>query len=94
MLETLSNSRRAIDAEFNSDGILLKPEIELGTHELLVEFARIGLGISCVTREFADIRGELFEIKLDKPLPERTLELCWLENEQASGAKKKFIEMF
>lgn len=94
MLETLSNSRRAVDAEFSSDGIILKPEIELGTHELLVEFARIGLGISCVTREFSDIRGDLFEIKLDKSLPERTLELCWLENEQASGAKKKFIEMF
>ncbi len=94
MLETLSNSRRAVDAEFFSDGIILKPEIELGTHELLIDFARIGLGISCVTREFSDIRGELFEIQLDQPLPERTLELCWLENEQASSAKKKFIEMF
>lgn len=94
MLETLSNSRRAVDAEFFSDGITLKPEIELGAHELLIDFARIGLGISCVTREFSDIRGELFEIQLDKPLPERTLELCWLENEQTSSAKKKFIEMF
>ncbi|MBR3678904.1 MAG: LysR family transcriptional regulator [Oscillospiraceae bacterium] len=94
MLETLSNSRRAVDAEFFSDGIILKPEIELGAHELLIDFARIGLGISCVTREFSDIRGELFEIQLDQPLPERTLELCWLENEQASSAKKKFIEMF
>lgn len=94
MLETLSNSRRSVDAEFFSDGIILKPEIELGAHELLIDFARIGLGISCVTREFSDIRGELFEIQLDQPLPERTLELCWLENEQASSAKKKFIEMF
>lgn len=94
MLETLSNSRRAVDAEFFSDGIILKPEIELGAHELLIDFARIGLGISCVTREFSDIKGELFEIQLDQPLPERTLELCWLENEQASSAKKKFIEMF
>lgn len=94
MLETLSNSRRAVDAEFFSDGIILKPEIELGAHELLIDFARIGLGISCVTREFSDIREELFEIQLDQPLPERTLELCWLENEQASSAKKKFIEMF
>lgn len=94
MLENLSNSRRAVDAEFYSDGIILKPEIELGAHELLIEFARIGLGISCVTREFSDIRGDLFEIQLDKPLPERTLELCWLENEQVSWAKKKFIEMF
>lgn len=94
MLETLSNSRRAIDAEFYSDGIILKPEIELGTHELLIEFARIGLGISCVIREFSDICGELFEVQLEKPLPERTLEICWLENEQVSGAKKKFIEMF
>ncbi len=94
MLETLSNTRKAVDADFRNDGIILEPEIELGTHELLIDFARIGLGISCVTKEFADLSGGLFEIKLDKPLPERSLELCWIENAQASSAKKSFIELF
>lgn len=93
MLETLSNSRRAVDEDFRADGIILKPEIELGAHELLVEFARIGLGISCVTREFADMDG-VFEVSLSKPLPPRTLELCWMDNGQESATKKRFVEMF
>lgn len=93
MLETLSNSRKAVDAVFRDDGIVLQPEIELGAHELLVDFARIGLGISCVTREFSDMDG-LFEINLDSPLPSRSLELCWIENGQASSTKKRFIELF
>ena len=45
--------------EFMRSGIALNPEIDLGCHDLLVDFARINLGISCVTREFAAIDGEL-----------------------------------
>ena len=40
--------------------------------DLLIEFARRGLGISYVTREFISKEleeGSLFEIQLDVPLP-------------------------
>ena len=94
MLEKLSNTRRAIDEEFMRSGIALNPEIDLGCHDLLVDFARINLGISCVTREFAAIDGELFELKLDEPLPVRELDLCWVDAGCPSEAKKKFIDMF
>ena len=94
MLEKLSNTRRAIDEEFMLSGIVLNPEIDLGCHDLLVDFARINLGISCVTREFAAIDDELFELKLDQPLPSRQLDLCWMDAGCPSEAKKKFIDMF
>ena len=94
MLEKLSNTRRSIDEEFMRSGIALNPEIDLGCHDLLVDFARINLGISCVTREFAAIDGELFELKLDEPLPVRELDLCWVDAGCPSEAKKKFIDMF
>ena len=94
MLEKLSNTRRSIDEEFMRSGIALNPEIDLGCHDLLVDFARINLGISCVTREFAAIDGELFELKLDEPLPVRELDLCWIDAGCPSEAKKKFIDMF
>lgn len=94
MLEKLSNTRRAIDEEFMRSGIVLNPEIDLGCHDLLVDFARINLGISCVTREFAAIDDELFELKLDQPLPSRQLDLCWMDTGSPSEAKKKFIDMF
>ena len=94
MLEKLSNTRRSIDEEFMRSGITLNPEIDLGCHDLLVDFARINLGISCVTREFAAIDGELFELKLDEPLPVRELDLCWVNAGNLSEAKKRFIDMF
>lgn len=94
MLEKLSNTRRWIDAEFMRSGIALNPEIELGCHDLLVDFARISLGISCVTKEFVTLEGDLFEIALDEPLPERELDVCWIDAGNLSEAKKKFIDMF
>lgn len=94
MLEKLSNTRRSIDEEFMRSGIALNPEIDLGCHDLLVDFARINLGISCVTREFAAIDGELFELKLDEQLPIRELDLCWVDAGNLSEAKKKFIDIF
>ena len=52
LLERSSNSRRFLDQYAARRGVTLRPEIELGAHSLLLEFARIGLGIACVTREF------------------------------------------
>ncbi len=94
MLERLSNTRRAIDAQFMRSGVALSPEIDLGCHDLLVDFARINLGISCVTKEFAVMDEGLFEIELDEPPEPRELDLCWMDTGSPSEAKRKFIEMF
>lgn len=94
MLEKLSNSRRAVDAEFLKRGIVLSPQLELGTHDLLVDFAKINFGVSCVTREFVDFSDNgLFELELDSPLPEREIALCWAKNLNMSIAKQCFIDM-
>ena len=52
----------------------LSPEIELGSHDLLMDFAEAGLGVSCVVREFAAARlreGRLVELDVRPALPER-----------------------
>lgn len=94
MLEKLSNTRRWIDEQFRNSGVTLRPEIELGAHDLMVDFARIGLGVSCVTREFSNLSGDLFELEMADPLPPRELDLCWLETGNLSAARQKFMEMF
>ncbi len=94
MLEKLSNTRRSIDDDFKKSGIILNPEIALGSHDLMVDFARINLGISCVTREFTTIDDSIFEIELDAPLPTRELDLCWMDTGNMSEAKKRFINMY
>ena len=74
MLEKVSNSRRSVERYFSEQGILLKPEMELGGHELVVTFAKNNLGISVVTKEFClnELKNkELYELTLEKPLPPR-----------------------
>ena len=48
LLEKNSTSRRSIDAYFARHHIALQPQIEIAAHELLLQFASIHLGVSCV----------------------------------------------
>lgn len=96
LLEQASNSRKYLDDFASVCGVTLHPEIELGAHSLLVEFAKIGLGIACVTYEFAAQAinsGELFEIELTTPMPSRNIGLISLEGVPLSAAADRFISI-
>ncbi len=96
LLEQASNSRKYLDDFASICGVTLHPEIELGAHSLLVEFAKIGLGIACVTYEFAAEAiksGELFEIDMATPMPSRNIGLISLEGVPLSAAADKFISI-
>ncbi len=96
LLEKMSNSRKYLDDFASVCGVTLHPEIELGAHNLLVEFARIGLGVSCITYEFAADMikgGALFDIKLDPPLPPRSIGLVSLEGVPLTAAADRFINI-
>ncbi|MDR1619547.1 MAG: LysR family transcriptional regulator [Clostridiales bacterium] len=96
LLEQASNSRKYLDMFAAQQGVTLHPEIELGAHSLLVEFARIGLGVACVTSEFAKdhlASGELFELELDPPMPPRAIGLISLDGVPLSAAAFRFIQI-
>lgn len=94
LLEQASNSRKFVDAQAAKYGIRLAPRIELGAHSLLIDFARIGLGVACVTREYAgenfEEDSDLFEIELDPPLPPRAVGLITLSGVPLSTAAEGF----
>jgi len=87
MLERASNSRRWVDRHFFSHGVELRPEIELGAHDLLADTARIGLGIACVVDEFVRREG-LITLTLEQPVPERSIGACYLEELGPSPAAR------
>ncbi|WP_127530123.1 LysR family transcriptional regulator [Paenibacillus kobensis] len=90
-----SRARMAVTELFREQGCELKPEIELGSVDLLIEFARKGLGISFVTREFVAKEleeGSLFEVKLDVALPPSKVGIMTLRHIPLSIAAKAFIE--
>jgi len=96
MLEKNTSTRRYIDNFLSSRGISLVPEIELATSDLLVQFARRGLGISCVVRNFAEIdleNGSLFELDLVEKISPRQIGIIKLTNTPLSAAAVKFIEL-
>ncbi|SFJ13855.1 DNA-binding transcriptional regulator, LysR family [Paenibacillus sp. UNC496MF] len=91
-----SRVRMAITELFQSYGFEIKPEIEVGSVDLLIEFARKGLGISYVTREFVTREleeGSLFEIRLDVKLPPSQVGFMMMRNMPLSNAARKFMEL-
>ncbi|WP_040213087.1 LysR family transcriptional regulator [Clostridium polynesiense] len=96
LLEKTSNSRNYVERFLLSRGVKITPEIELGSHDLLLEFARINLGVSCVTREFSKhylTTGELFEIHASEEIPKRSIGICTLKGVSASIAAEDFIKL-
>jgi DNA-binding transcriptional LysR family regulator len=91
-----SRARMAITELFQNYGYELKPEIEVGSVDLLIEFARKGLGISYVTREFVSKEleeGSLFEIQLDVRLPPSHVGIMIMRNMPLSSSASKFVEL-
>jgi len=96
MLESTSRSRQWVNQHFQSNGIPLLADVELSAHDLLVDFARIELGIACVIREFVQdslASGELFEVQLEPPVPRRAIGVCFNSGIEPSAAARKLIEL-
>lgn len=95
LLERKSNSRLYVENFLNKKGFQVSPVLELGAHDLVLEFAKINLGISCVIKEFSKEyleRGDLFEILLEENIPKRTIGICYLKNVPLSRAANIFVD--
>ncbi len=96
MLENKSNSRRWVNLHFERNGVVLAPGVELGAHDLMLDFAGIGLGAACVIREFSAEAMEekgLFEIDLQPAVPRRSVGVCYNGGIALSPAARKLIEL-
>lgn len=94
-LDKRSRSRQYVEEYLFSRGIKLNPEIELGSHDLLLEFAKKGLGLACVVREFSEdylSQGILSEVMLVEEIPKRSIGVCSLKGVTLSPSSEKFVE--
>ncbi|MBU5312111.1 LysR family transcriptional regulator [Tissierella carlieri] len=94
-LDNRSRSRQYVEGYLLSKGIKVIPEIELGSHDLLLEFAKIGLGLACVVREFSEdylYGGCLYEVNLLEDIPKRGIGICSLKGVSLSPSSEKFVE--
>jgi DNA-binding transcriptional LysR family regulator len=95
VLSKNSNTRNFIDMIAQRNGLTLVPEIELGSVDLLIEFARIGLGISFISKEFIAEQLDnktLYELKVIEDIPSRKIGIGTLKNSPLSLSARKLVE--
>lgn len=93
-LEKKANSRKFVENYLKEQGYTISPEFELGSHDLVLEFAKINLGVASVTKEFSSDyieRGILYEIELQQEIPKRHIGIVHLKTVPLSRATRKFI---
>lgn len=95
-LEKNTSTRRYMDELLAQNGVILNPEFELATSNMIVQFALRNLGVGCVVRDFAKAEiesGRLFEIRFNKMIPKR--EICVVTNKKlpTSYAAKGLLDL-
>ncbi|QMV40513.1 LysR family transcriptional regulator [Cohnella cholangitidis] len=96
MLESGGNTRRFLDGYSSSHGVTLKPEFELGSIDLIIQFVRSGFGLAFVAREYAQNEldaGTLVEIPLIPAVPERHVGIATLSGTPLSSASRRLLEL-
>lgn len=95
LLEGASSTRLSLDALAEAQGVRWTPEIELGSLDLLVEFALSGLGVAAAVAEFVAPQlatEQLRRVALDPPIPSRAIGMVYNRHVPMPHAAKSFIE--
>lgn len=95
-LEKNTSTRSYIDAYLAKHSVVLQPEFELATSDMIVQFAKRNLGVGCVVRDFAEEalrEGSLRELQFEREIPKR--HFCLVTDEKAvlSSAARKLLDM-
>ena len=97
MIESNTVARRALSTFTQTIGIQLNPDIEVENWDLMLKFARAGMGIGCVPREYAKTfldSGELFEVNVTPSLPVRGVGIALPRNMPVPFALREFMALF
>ena len=94
MLDRKSTTSEFLHHMFQREQLNLVPEIELSSNDLLIDLARIGLGIAfvpdfCIPENDKD----LFIVKLTEKMPARQMIVAYNESLPVSQASKQFMDM-
>ncbi len=95
-LEKNTSSRRFLDEYLAAQGVELRPEFELATSDMIVQFAARNLGIGCVAKDFAAEelgKGRIFPLAFTQGLPPRQMCVVTDSRLSLSPAAGRLLEM-
>ena len=95
MLEKNSTTSEFLHSVFRHQKLDLIPEAELGSNDLLIDLARIGLGITCVPDYcLPDPMGNLHIIDMKETFPSRDLVVAHNPQLPLAKAAQSFLDYF
>ena len=95
MLDKNSTTNEFLHHVFQQHQLDLVPEIELTSNDLLIDLARIGLGIAFVPDYcLSDTGDDLFLLNTEEEMPARELAIAYNEHLPLSKASMEFLSYF
>ena len=95
MLDTGSHTRQYVDRYLKANQIQVGQTVELGSTDMLIEFAKTGLGIAWVTRDYIEEelnKGTLVELSTKVPIPSVKIGIAYPPQTTISLPAERFIK--
>ena len=96
LLEQGNVTRNHLEHYFYEQNIQHGQVLDVNNMDLLIDFAKIGMGVSSVVKEFASDAlsdGSLTELPLRIPIPPRTVGFSVNQQKRRSSSLQKFLEV-
>lgn len=97
LLDKENITRQYIDKYMEKENLSASQLIEVSSLDLLIEFAKIDLGIACVIKNFIRrelAEGKLLQLKLPAAIPKRTVGLAYLKNGAITPSMQRFLSFY
>ena len=97
LLDKNNMTRQYIEDYLQENQIIIKDSIDISDMDLLIDFARIGVGVACVIKNFVreDLEnGTLVEIPLGFPIHKREVGFAYKATTKPSKSLAEFIHFY
>lgn len=95
-LEKKTSTRSYMDSFLEKNGVVMNPEFELATSDMIVQFTLRNLGVGCIMKDFAQEyleEGVLFALRFNKIIPKRHFCVVTDRKNPLSAAGRNLLEM-
>lgn len=98
LMEQGTSARKALANFSQSNGVNLRPAIEVGSWDLMKRLVASGMGIGCIPQEYAQEelveKETVFALTTDPPLPVRSVGMALPKGVPVPYALREFIRLF
>lgn len=95
-LEKRTSTRSYMDSYLLENGVVMNPEFELATSDMIVQFTLRNLGIGSIVKDFAAgylESGKLFSLRFNKIIPKRHFCVVTDNKNPLTAAARSILEM-